>query len=307
MKKLFFSYFVLGLILLNFQSCDKIEQPIKTPITIDTTLFTDGNWADYPWPVFPENTNTNRNVLLEDYTGHKCPNCPAAAIVAKAVEDANPERVFVASIHAGAGGDNSFQKISTDCGTNPNATFCHDFTTPEGTEYGIKFANFGFNGNPYGNISRHTFNGTMFQFHTEWLSKTNELISSNDLTVNMQAASNYYPASNGLYLHVQSEFKKDLIGNFNIVTYVIDNEIIDWQLDGSNYIENYHHHNVFLGTIDGEAWGRNIATNPKNGDKFETDYAYVLPNNVTTDSIHFLSYVYDVDTYEVLQVIKHNP
>ncbi len=289
-------------------SCDKVEQPVKPVIDIDTTLYTDGNWADYPWPNFPANTNTNRNILLEDYTGHKCPNCPAAAVVAKGIEDANPDRVFVASIHAGAGGDNSFQATNTDCGTNPNAQFCRDFTTPEGTEYGVKFGTaYGFFGNPFGNISRHTFNGTMFQYHSEWQTKVDELLTQNSLTVNMQAVSNYYPQSNGLYLHVQSQFLNDMAGNFNIVTYVIDNQIIDWQIDGSTHIEFYHHHNVFLGCIDGEAWGQSLVTNPKSGDIFQTDYAYVLPADVTTDSIHFLSYVYDVDTYEVLQVIKHNP
>ncbi|HIP35548.1 MAG TPA: Omp28-related outer membrane protein [Crocinitomix sp.] len=301
---------LVGVVISGFllTSCDKVEQPVKPSIDIDTTLYTDGNWADYPWPQFPTNTNTDRNILIEDYTGHKCPNCPAAAIVAKSVEDANPNRVFVVSIHAGAAGDNSFQALDNDCGTNPNAEFCTDFTTPEGTAYGIKFGpDYGFFGNPFGNVSRYTFNGTMFQFHTEWQAKTDQLLTQNDLQVNMQAVSNFYPQSNGIYLHVQSHFLNDLSGNYNIVTYVVDNEVIDWQIDGTTHIEFYHHHNVFLGCIDGSAWGHTIATDPKAGDIVQTDYAYQLPVELTTDSIHFLSYVYNVDTYEILQVIKHNP
>jgi len=305
MKKIIILNLFALLIALNV-GCDKVEQPIKPIPTVDTTLFTDGNWADYPWPDFPNEINQGRNVILEDYTGHKCPNCPAAAIVAKTLEDANPEKVFVVSVHAGAGGNNSFQATSNDCGTNPNATFCRDFTTPEGTEYGIKFANYGFFGNPSGNVNRVEYNGAIFQYYTEWNTMINNIFNSN-LKVSLLSASNYYPSSRGIYLHIQSKFLEDIDGNYNIVTYIVDNKIIDWQIDGTNYIENYHHHNVFLGCIDGEAWGQNIAVDPKAGDIIQTDYAYVLPNDLETDSIHFLSYVYNADTYEVLQVIKHEP
>jgi hypothetical protein len=254
------------------------------------------------------NTNTNRNLLLEDYTGHKCPNCPAAAIIANDIEVANPERVFVASIHAGAGGNDGFQKLNADCGTasNPDGHFCHDFRTDEGTEYGIVLAEFGFVGNPYGNISRHTFSGLMFQYHNVWEAKTDELLLENDLKVNIQAESNFYDASNGGYIHIESQFLEDLPSNYNIVTYVIQNELVEWQDVNSTYVEDYHHHNIFLGCIDGEAWGTSVASSPETGDIFETAYSYELPTGLTKDQLHFLTYIYDVDTYEILQVIKHD-
>lgn len=308
MKTLTTHIALLSLLVVTIVSCDKVEQPLKPVIDIDTTLFTDGNWADYPMPTFPTNTNMNRNVLIEDYTGHKCPNCPAAADVAAGIETANPERVFVVSIHAGAGGDNSFQALNANCGdlvANPHNEFCYDFSTNEGTEYGIKFQSYGFVGNPFGNINRITFSDAMFQFHTSWVAKTDEVLTENDLKANLQAISNYYTVSNGVYLHVETQFLEDLTGNYSIVTYVVDNEIIEWQDNAGTYDEHYHHHNVLLGTIDGLTWGQSLATNPKAGDIFQTDYAYELPTGLNNDSIHFLSYVYDVDSYEILQVIKH--
>ena len=67
MKNLFISFLTLfGLVFLN--SCEKVENPIKPIIDLDTTLFTDGNWTDYPWPTFPINTNTEINVLIEGHT-----------------------------------------------------------------------------------------------------------------------------------------------------------------------------------------------------------------------------------------------
>jgi len=307
MKNIFKLVFVFTGLSITTLSCDKVEEPLKPEILIDTTLYADGIWENYPTPTFTANTNTNRNLLLEDYTGHKCPNCPAAAVVATDIESANPERVFVASIHAGVGGNEGFQKLQSDCGTaaNPDGHFCHDFRTDEGKKYGIEFESHGFVGNPYGNISRHTFPDFMFQYHNVWEAKTNELLIENDLKVNIQAKNNFYEASNGGYMHIESQFLEDLSSNYNLVTYVIQNELIEWQDNMGTEIEDYHHHNVFLGCIDGEEWGVSLASSPKTGDTFETVYSYVLPTGIAKNELHFLTYVYDVDTYEILQVIKH--
>ena len=61
---------------------------------------------------------------LEDYTGHKCTNCPAAATIATQLEDDTALGVIVVSIHAST--DGSFQ--STD-----EVEFTVDYQTDAGT------------------------------------------------------------------------------------------------------------------------------------------------------------------------------
>lgn len=293
-------------LLLGTISCDKVTFPTKIMTELDTTLYTDGQFAEYPWPVFTTNSNTNRNVLIEDYTGHHCPNCPDAAEVAANIEAANSERVFVASIHTGPGGDGFFQDISLDC-SDPENDYCYDFRTTESNLYGVEFGTgFGFLGNPSGNINRITFGTDMFSNHATWTANTATTLTDNDLKVNLQAESNYYAASNGVYLHVQSEFLEDLTGDYSIVTYVIQNQIIEDQDSSGIHVHHYHHHNVFIGCIDGEAWGHSIGgTDPVSGTTNQTDYSYVIPTGIAPSDIHFLTYIYDTDTYEILQVIKH--
>ena len=306
MKKLITILGVFTLVM-STVSCDKITYPTKIVTELDTALFTDGQFAEYPWPVFAANTNTNRNVLIEDYTGHKCPNCPEAAEVAEALEIANPGRVFVTSIHTGAGGDGFFQSVDVSC-TDQTQAFCYDFRTNEGNTYGEDFGSgFGFIGNPQGTFNRAKFGTSdMFYFKSNWGANVNTLLNENDLKVNLQAEGNYYAASNGIYLHIQSEFIEDLTGNYNIVTYVVQNQIIEDQDVDGVFETDYHHHNVFLGCIDGEAWGHAIGgTDPASGTKVQTDYSYVLPTGLTSTDIHFLTYIYDVNSFEILQVIKY--
>ncbi|MEO9258461.1 MAG: hypothetical protein ABI207_08765, partial [Crocinitomicaceae bacterium] len=96
---------ILLIIGFTLVACDKIKNPYKpvsagsTPGTsandstnLDSTLYP-GNWHVYlttQWPSFTADTNTRRNVLIEDFTGHKCPNCPIAATIAEQIETDNP-------------------------------------------------------------------------------------------------------------------------------------------------------------------------------------------------------------------------
>lgn len=306
MKNLFF---ILGIITLaSISSCDKVENPIKPAILLDTTLYP-GNWEDYVYPTFGANTNTLRNVLLEDYTGHRCPNCPAAAAIAKDIEENNPERVFVAAIHAGPGGLSSFQTTASDCGTssNPEGEYCTVFYNDNAISYGEAFqTGFGFFGNPQGTINRINYDGSaMFQFSTDWETKVNDVIANNDLKINIQAVSNYYAETNGFYLHVETEILEDLTSNYNLVVYLLENEVVDFQDSSGTTLEDYHHHNVFRGCIDNLAWGRSLTSESTAGSKSTYEYSYKLPDGKSNADFHLLIYVYDVSTYEVLQVIKH--
>mgnify|MGYP000082288295 FL=1 len=173
-----------------FYSCDHVKNPYPPEVNLelDTTLYP-GLWSDYEnneWPTFSQNTNTNRNVLIEDFTGHKCVFCPAAADLAHQLHEADPSRVYIASIHAGPDGIGDFQSVSPP-------DYPLDFTNPQGVEIGLYFGenDGGFPGNPRGAVNRFN-NGTIFQSPTQWTSMVNDQLSANNLKVNIQSELNYY-------------------------------------------------------------------------------------------------------------------
>jgi len=82
MKK--YTFFLLLFASGFFFSCDKVDNPFPPAIQtdLDTTIYP-GNWSDYlanEWPDFDAlpDDNPERNVLIEDFTGHNCSYCPAA-------------------------------------------------------------------------------------------------------------------------------------------------------------------------------------------------------------------------------------
>jgi hypothetical protein len=307
MKATFLVSIVLGFFVLStFTNCDKVENPYPEQYAVDTTLYP-GLWADYlsnEYPVFLQNTNTLRNALIEDYTGHKCNNCPNAAIVAHDIEVANPGRAFVASIHAApsATGTSSFQSF------DPTASsFYTDHTNPEGRQYGVEFQNgFNFFANPQGTVSRKIVDNKMFDLSGTWQSRTATILADTDLKVNLQSDVNFYTSTNGGFLHVEVEKLTSDPITMNAVGSVIEKSLIDWQVMPDNtYNETYEHESRHIGCIDDLAMGRSVFTQTStSGEKELLDYSFKLPVGYAKEDLHFLIYVYDTETYEVLQVIK---
>lgn len=298
-------------------SCDKIDNPyLPQYVDVDTTLFSGVTLQEYKntlWPTFTTNANTNRNVLIEDFTGHKCVNCPYAAKTATDIEEANENRVFVASIHAGPDGSTGFQ-------TTSGSNFSTNFTNPQGLEISKQISKGGgFVGNPSGTISRKTFGGQLFQNYSGWSNYTAGILTENALKINLQAGTNYFPTTRGLILHTEIDVKVPVSNDVYQVVYLIEDSLVapqitppDWEVP--NLDKNYVHHDIHRGCIDGKAMGRKLTEADKKdkdgkiiaGDKYYLNYSYKLPAQYNPTNMHLLIFVYDSKTFEIYQVIRKN-
>ena len=304
MKNKLFLFIIISLILNS--ACDRVEKPFVPPTNLDTALYP-GDWDDYlanEWPEFTPNTNTTRSVLIEDYTGHKCIFCPAAADLAHSLHEANPTRVFTASIHAGPNGIGDFQLVDP-----PN--YPMDFTNPQGVEIGTYFGtnDGGFSGNPRGTINRFN-NGFIFQNPNSWTSTLNTMLTQNNLRVNIQSHLNYYDQTKGAFLHVEVEkLDPTLTNELGIVAYIIEDSLIgDQKMSDNSHNENYIHRDIHRGNLNNQAFGRVLKSSDLIGGKYYVNYSFVVPNQLdgihNASNMHILVYVYDRITWEIYQVIK---
>ena len=291
-----------------FVSCDHVKNPYPPEVNLelDTTLYP-GLWSDYEnndWPIFSENTNTNRNVLIEDFTGHKCVFCPAAADLAHALHETDPSRVYIASIHAGPDGIGDFQSVSPP-------DYPLDFTNPEGVEIGLYFGenDGGFPGNPRGTVNRFN-NGTIFQSPTQWTSMVNDQLSSNNLKVNIQSELNYYEETKGAFLHVELDpIDANVAENLGITVYLLEDSLVgDQKMSDNSHNSNYIHRDIHRGNLNASAFGRPVSSEDLNGDKYYINYSFVVPNQLdgqyNASNMHLLIYAFNTETWEIYQVIK---
>ena len=290
-----------------FVSCDHVKNPYPPEVNLelDTTLYP-GLWSDYinEWPIFSENTNTNRNVLIEDFTGHKCVFCPAAADLAHALHEADPSRVYIASIHAGPDGIGDFQSVSPP-------DYPLDFTNPEGVEIGLYFGenDGGFPGNPRGTVNRFN-NGTIFQSPTQWTSMVNDQLSSNNLKINIQSELNYYEETKGAFLHVELDpVDANVAENLGITVYLLEDSLVgDQKMSDNSHNSNYIHRDIHRGNLNASAFGRPVSSEDLNGDKYYINYSFIVPNQLdgqyNASNMHLLIYAFNTETWEIYQVVK---
>ncbi|MGV3613636.1 MAG: Omp28-related outer membrane protein [Fluviicola sp.] len=309
MKKILFLPIIAATFL---ASCDKVKNayPEKATgtSTLDWSLYPDGDSAYYAsqglWPTFPANTNTFTNVLIEDFTGHRCFNCPNAANIIHTLEDQNPGRVFGAGIHTSPFGMSNFQQ--EELPDYPSVLY-----NPLAFEIGIHFGSkpgTGFLGNPNGAVNRQ-LNGTdNTSAPATWNSKTAVELNK-PVRVNIQSHANYFASTRGSFLHVEvDKVDNNLTNQLAIVVYVCEDSLIAPQLmPDLTYNPTYVHRDILRDCIDGNAFGRVLAASDlgSNG-KYYVNYTYALPSQYNVDNMHYLIYVYDKVTEEIYQVIEQH-
>ena len=303
--------FALAILLVGFTSCDKVEGPYSGPSVpeeiYDYYPYGDSaHYAENAWPTFLPNTNTTRNVLIEDFTGHQCIFCPVAADTAHQIYLDYPGRVLISSIHAGpTGGMEGNQELDVPDG------YIHNFTNQDGFDIGYYFgdglAGSPFAGNPNGTVSRLDHgSGYPITSPSHWRSATNSIIAANDLRVNIQAENNYYPETRAAFLHTEIEIlDPNLTNELSVVVHLIEDSVVGKQSIPGGSIPDYVHRDIMRGSIDGRAFGQVLdASSLDQNGKHYVDYLYLLPSQYDENNVHFLIYVRDAVTEEVYQVIK---
>src|SRR3954469_19814249 len=139
MKKLFFALTTLAVI--GFYACDKIEGPKKEEVVVND--FCKTGIAD---------SIVNKKVLVEDYTGHLCGNCPDAGVYLNdTLKPIYNHCMVVISVHAGffAGICPNSSVCFSLPANHPANSFTTDFACPVSTAWNTQF---GITGNPKGMV-----------------------------------------------------------------------------------------------------------------------------------------------------------
>ncbi|MES2557023.1 MAG: Omp28-related outer membrane protein [Bacteroidota bacterium] len=305
-------------------SCDKVDNPYPhiTSTTLDWSLYPGGDSTAYVtaglWPTFTDNTNTLRNVVIEDFTGHQCVNCPDQTANMEQLIATNPSRIYGVAIHSGPIGITGFQVV--------NALFPNQLYCDEGLDIGIFFGSIpgsNFLGNPKFCVNRvKASDQFMSAAGSAIANKTSNCLSST-LQVNIQATSNYFASTRGLFLHTEvDKLDQSITSDLGIVVYVIEDSLIGPQIvdtdedpdggagpngtdpDGTH--NTYIHREIMRGCIDGRAFGRTLTDDYLgSNDKYYVNYSYKIPDELEPENMHLVIYVYDKTTMEIYQVIKH--
>ena len=286
MKKIL-SIFAVSFLMMGMVACDIIDEQdyIKNPGS--------GNDPELPVDPTPGETGdftTSKCVLLEDYTGVRCVNCPAAGEIALDIQKQYGHSVVVLGVHAGFNAKPIFP------GDN---TYTY-FDTEEGDAW---YNFFGFIDNPVGTVNRKLNSGVYGIYSPDWADIVASTLQE-EATIAMASNIEYDEASRNLKVDITSKALVELPDTYSLTVCIMEDSIVAKQKLQTGDDLNYVHRHVFRKTLNG-TWGEEINTAalaPE--EQIKKSYSVTLDEAYNADQCYVIAYVANTDTKEVLQVIE---
>ncbi len=310
MKRILFGLAALTLIVAA-TSCDKVKQPNVAVADICEVCDTITD--------FPTNTNTKRNIILEEFTGHLCANCPGGTYLAQQMDSTYGEQFVIVAMHP----ESSFTVLDPD----GDGKYTTNWVIEEASEILTFFVPSP--AYPSGMISRKEIAGNYSISKNQWPAEV--MAIENDAPLfNIQSIAKFYESQRALCVNTEVEALTAVNGTYKVIHYLVEDSIVDWQKNGNPVLGQGHWHypigsvadyahrhvlrDVFghVGVNEGEPlgsgsiWGDEIINgSAATGDKFHL-LTSLCDVNDSWDEHHFyiVSFVYDDATKEILQVYE---
>lgn len=253
-------YVLLFLMAFTFVACDTIEENERY--------------------IEKEVIEKKRNVLLEEFTGQNCPNCPQAHRVVNALKEQYGESVVAVSIHAGP-----FAYEEGRLGPNYQA-----FKTEESNAYADLWDIPSY---PSGIVNR--VSGAVQ--HQSWGTFVeNELQKDAKINIELEALFN----EDSTVITITSSLKPmaDIEGNLQL--WITEDDIVSYQLDGTTPVVDYTHKHIFRTSVNGFGGEEVSLTN----NVFETKvHDIAIQEKWNKKNLNIVAFVYN-NSEGVLQVVE---
>ena len=242
----------------------------------------DNRFIEIEDPITPQDSTSiivTKNVLIEDFTGQMCQNCPLAGDVIKELHETYDSTLIPVAIYSGKPG------MCIPVGKKGS------LTTNEGQEY---FETWGLSDQPIGLVNRK--GGPLDK--SKWAAKVFEY-SKEQAPLAMNVKSVLSEDGKTINVHVVVDPIKSVSGKLQL--WILEDNIIGTQkMPDGKPIHDYQHNHVFRASVNG-TWGEDMQFTEKN--TFEKDYVVNIQNDWKGENIHIVAFVYN-DAEGVLQVVR---
>lgn len=218
-----------------------------------------------------------RVVLLEDFTGQRCVNCPKGTEVIEELQETYGDTAFIAvGIHGGP------------LGFSGNAKF-KGLATKTGDDY---FTNWGLEYQPVGLINRH---GAVK--YTDWAAKVREeMAKAARMNLSVDATS-----SDGQINIMVSAYGTDGLVEGKLQVWLVEDSIIAMQMMPDSKVNTeYIHNHVLRATVNG-LWGDDFCVNE--GELKDILFTFQLDSEWKPENLSIVAFVYN-NNEGVMQAAK---
>lgn len=259
MNKLF-SIFAFVALFVVAVGCDKIDNPHK--------------------PFTP--SGGGKTVLIKDFTGARCVNCPEAAEYAHELQhQLGEDRINILSVHAGF--------LAMPIGQFP------DFLTEEGTAwYGENSSN------PLFSVDHVA----LTDGNTLYVEQIDTPVSdalAEPQTFDIFLTNEYDETTRQLKVVSDVVATSDVMGSVYVTVCLVEDSIVGWQTIPGGVDREFVFRNVFRGTLNGADGDVFYEGQTYVNDEYEYKYNIELDSTYNANQCYILTYVYDKADGKIFQ------
>lgn len=216
--------------------------------------------------IYVKPADVNRCVLIEDFTGQRCPNCPNATAEIHKIQEVYGDHVIAVAIHCGP------QSLPAPYG----------LATETGKLYGTST---NIEAYPTGRVNRIGTPSTPDNWQSLVSQRINEVAS---VSLNVEAS--YDEATKTAVANVTAIGTN---GNTNgkLQLWVVEDHITAYQdmPDGTHDL-NYEHNHVFRSAVNGE-WGEDFSINE--GEDKDVSHSFAVEDGWNAENLSVVAFVYN--------------
>lgn len=246
-------------------SCDKVSGP-----------YTENNTAG----------TSNRKIIIEDFTGHTCTNCPDARNAIDQLSAIYPERIIPIAIHCG-----SFASP-----WQSGVKFRYDFRTEAGNVLEAFYAIPQYPNGLVNTVAKEELSG-----YSSWGTKVSAYINTSS-KLSMEISNTCDTSSHTISSKLKTTALSYLNKNLYVVVFVTEDSIVNWQRSNTGDNPNYVHRHVLRKALT-EPLGNQLKNDGFLTDSYvESQYTFSYSGtDWKVDKLHIVAYIYDFVTKEILQ------
>ena len=224
--------------------------------------------------IYVKPAEVGRAILIEDFTGQKCINCPTGTEIINGIaETYGEDNVIAVGIHSGPLG---FAGNSKTVG----------LMTDTGNEYYTRWDKENKMGQPWVIFNRKT---SPDSHYNNWAAMVGTIISEK-ANLSVKIANAYDAGTRTLTTTVGADGVNGTV-NGKLQVWIVEDGVKALQMmpDGKPNKEYIHNH-VFRAAVNG-TWGEDVTV--KEGETTTKQYQYVLPETWNADNIAVVAFVYN--------------
>ncbi|MEI6091070.1 MAG: Omp28 family outer membrane lipoprotein [bacterium] len=230
-----------------------------------------------------QSDTNNRKVLLEDFTGYRCGNCPYAAEVAHQLENLYAGRVLSIGVHIGYYAE-------------PQPPFSQEYRSETGNEIDAiyKISEIG---TPNGLINREVHDTKLIKEKDSWAQFTVQELKK-PANMKFGITTSYNNTTKTISADIAVKYVNAQTNqNQYLAVYVVEDSVVGyqtWYNHTPEDNEDYVHHNVLRTSMNG-TWGEKLSTENISANKvFNKHYELQIPStaNWRAKKLKIVAFVY---------------